>query len=269
MVSSAPDLTGRILRHERALVAISITALATLCWWYVARSAAASPNAMVAMGGPPIGALIVMWWLMMIAMMLPSAAPAILLYSRIRESRNENKALAQTWVFLTGYLTVWLLFSIIAAFAQRLFTGASMALHNHFAEGALLIGSGLYQLSPAKTACMRQCRSPAEFLSRHWRPGLDGAVWLGVRHGGLLSRMLLAAHGLAVRRRDHEHPLDCRADIAGCRREVAAARGSGPSSFRNHVAALGRRETPGLGRKRRRRPDKRALPVAAHDLGLR
>ena len=183
MVSSAPDLTGRILRHERALVAISITALATLCWWYVARSAAASPNAMVAMGGPPIGALIVMWWLMMIAMMLPSAAPAILLYSRIRESRNENKALAQTWVFLTGYLTVWLLFSIIAAFAQRLFTGTSMALHNHFAEGALLFGSGLYQLSPAKTACVRQCRSPAEFLSRHWRPGLDGAVRLGVRHG--------------------------------------------------------------------------------------
>lgn len=183
MVSSAPDLTGRILRHERALVVVSITALATLCWWYVAHSAATSPNAMVAMGGPPVGALIVMWWLMMIAMMLPSAAPAILLYSRIRESRNENKTLAQTWVFLTGYLTVWLLFSIIAAFAQRLFTGASMALHNHVAEAALLIGSGLYQLSPAKIACVRQCRSPAEFLTKHWRPGLDGAVRLGVSHG--------------------------------------------------------------------------------------
>jgi predicted metal-binding membrane protein len=30
---------------------------------------------------------------------------------------------------------------------------------------------------------MRQCRSPGQFISRHWRPGWDGAVRLGLRHG--------------------------------------------------------------------------------------
>jgi predicted metal-binding membrane protein len=42
----------------------------------------------------------------------------------------------------------------------------------------------LYQLSPFKSACLRQCRSPAQFLSRHWRPGVAGALRLGVLHGG-------------------------------------------------------------------------------------
>jgi predicted metal-binding membrane protein len=43
--------------------------------------------------------------------------------------------------------------------------------------------AGVYQLSPFKSACVSQCRSPAEFLSRYWRPGWDGAVRLGLRHG--------------------------------------------------------------------------------------
>jgi predicted metal-binding membrane protein len=30
---------------------------------------------------------------------------------------------------------------------------------------------------------VRQCRSPAQFVSRHWQPGWDGAIWLGMRHG--------------------------------------------------------------------------------------
>ena len=47
----------------------------------------------------------------------------------------------------------------------------------------MLIAAGLYQLSPLKSACLRQCRSPAEFLTRHWRPGVGGAVRLGILHG--------------------------------------------------------------------------------------
>jgi predicted metal-binding membrane protein len=116
-------------------------------------------------------------------MMLPSAAPAILLYARVREQRKASGAIARSWVFLAGYLGVWLVFSIAAASVQRLLTGPSMALGNRAAEGALLIAAGVYQLSPLKSACLRQCRSPAAFLSRHWRPGWDGAVRLGVLHG--------------------------------------------------------------------------------------
>ena len=47
----------------------------------------------------------------------------------------------------------------------------------------LLFGAGLYQLSPLKMACLVQCRSPAEFLARHWRAGRLGAFRLGIVHG--------------------------------------------------------------------------------------
>src|SRR5206468_2759576 len=124
---------------------------------------------------PPIGALVVMWWLMMLAMMLPSAAPAILLYARVRAARAHVTAIAKTWVFLAGYLAIWLLFSIAAALVQRGLAGPSMAINNRLAQGAVLIAAGTYQLSALKSACMRECRSPAQFISRHWRPGWQGA----------------------------------------------------------------------------------------------
>jgi predicted metal-binding membrane protein len=182
MGSSAqpPDLTSRVIRHERALIAVSLTGLTALGWWYLLSRA---ETGMGMMGPPPLAALVLMWWLMMAAMMLPSAAPAILLYARVRETRGEDRAIAQTWVFLAGYLLVWLVFSIAAALAQSLLTGPSMSLGNRFAQGAVLIAAGFYQLSPLKSSCVRQCRLPAVFMSRHWRAGRTGAVRLGIIHG--------------------------------------------------------------------------------------
>ena len=184
MGSSAPppDLTSRLLRHERLIVFAGVALLALLSWWFVA--AGAGMRAMTAtMQAPPFGALILMWWLMMVAMMLPSATPAILLYARVRESRGDESSIAQTPVFLAGYLSIWLLFSILAAFAQGLLAGPSMTLGNRWAESALLIAAGVYELTPLKKGCLTRCRSPAELLTRHWRPGWGGAVRLGVLHG--------------------------------------------------------------------------------------
>ena len=58
-----------------------------------------------------------------------------------------------------------------------------MALVDARAFGALLVIVGAYQLSPLKSACLRQCRSPAQFISSHWRPGTYGTFRLGVSHG--------------------------------------------------------------------------------------
>jgi predicted metal-binding membrane protein len=182
-VSSAIDLTSRVLRRERLIVASAIALMTLLGWWFIVSGAGMHAGNMTAMRGPPVGALVLMWWLMMVAMMLPSAAPAILLYARVREIRSGDTAIAQTWVFLAGYLGIWLLFSIAAAVAQRLLGGSSMALGNRLAQGAVLIAAGLYQLSPLKSACLSQCRSPAEFLMHHWRRGWDGAIRLGLLHG--------------------------------------------------------------------------------------
>ena len=183
-MSSGPDITSGVLRHERSLIIISLVAFTGLSWLYLTRWApGAASMPMASMYEPSLGALVLMWWLMMVAMMLPSATPTILLYSRVRRLRTKDGSVAQTWVFLAGYLAIWLSFSVLAAIAQRLLTGPSMALNNRIAGGGLLIASGVYQLSPLKTVCMRQCRSPGQFLSRYWRPGTPGAVALGIRHG--------------------------------------------------------------------------------------
>ena len=50
-------------------------------------------------------------------------------------------------------------------------------------NGAILIAAGIYQWLPIKDVCLRQCRDPAHFLSRHWRPGAGGALRMGLRHG--------------------------------------------------------------------------------------
>ena len=182
--SAAADLTSRILRHERLIVAVGIAVLVALSWSFLA-AGGGMPDDMptMRMPPPPLPALVTMWWLMMVAMMLPSAAPAILLYAQVRKIRGRDGGIAKTWIFLGGYVVVWLLFSIGAAIAQSLLAGHAMALEDRRLAAALLIATGLYQLSPLKAACLRQCRSPAQFISRHWRGGNAGAMRLGLLHG--------------------------------------------------------------------------------------
>lgn len=177
MGSSAADLTIRILRYEQALIACTVALLAVLGWAFLLGD--------MPMGTmePPLSALIAMWWLMMMAMMLPSATPALLLYARVRQTRGRDSEIAQTWVFLGGYLAVWLVFSIAAALAQSLVADPTKALRSSAVRSAVLIVAGVYQLSPFKSVCVSQCRSPGQFISRHWRQGWHGAIRLGVIHG--------------------------------------------------------------------------------------
>jgi predicted metal-binding membrane protein len=58
-----------------------------------------------------------------------------------------------------------------------------MASTSAYVSAAILVTAGLYQLSPLKHVCLKHCRTPAEFLSRHWRPGALGALRMGLQHG--------------------------------------------------------------------------------------
>ena len=49
--------------------------------------------------------------------------------------------------------------------------------------GVLLIAAGLYQFATLKHACLRHCRTPADFVLNHWREGIGGALRMGVEHG--------------------------------------------------------------------------------------
>jgi predicted metal-binding membrane protein len=41
----------------------------------------------------------------------------------------------------------------------------------------------LFQLTPLKRACLKNCRSPLSFLMSEWREGAVGAFVMGVQHG--------------------------------------------------------------------------------------
>ncbi|CAN7260435.1 DUF2182 domain-containing protein [Phenylobacterium sp. LjRoot225] len=142
--------------------------------------------------GPGLWLLaVVMWWTMMVAMMAPSAAPMILLYAQVRRHTisQGGAGVAPSAVFAAGYLFVWLLFSVAAAGLQAalqasaLVSAALMGSTSRALSASVLIAAGLYQFSPLKNLCLTQCRAPAAFLSRHWRPGAAGALRLGILHG--------------------------------------------------------------------------------------
>jgi predicted metal-binding membrane protein len=130
-----------------------------------------------------------MWWIMMIAMMLPSAAQVVLLAAAInRKAQVDRPPFGPTGMFALGYVLMWGLFSVLAVAAQW---GLSLAgalsemthLFDQRAAGVLLAAAGLWQLSPMKSACLTQCRSPMHFLTRRRRPGAWGALLMGSEHG--------------------------------------------------------------------------------------
>ncbi|HWU52302.1 MAG TPA: DUF2182 domain-containing protein [Tahibacter sp.] len=166
----------------------------------------AATSAMPPMPGMDMGAMapvwdsghwalmIAMWWTMMVAMMTPSAAPTILLYARVqRQAQAQGQLTAtgkSTAAFVAGYFFVWLVFSIAATVLHAWLESAgivpasTMGSQVRWLSAAILILTGLYQLSPLKNTCLSHCRAPAQFLSRHWRSGFRGAFRLGLLHGG-------------------------------------------------------------------------------------
>ena len=96
---------------------------------------------------------------------------------------------ALTGWLLGGYLMVWLAFSLAATLLQGLLQGSGaisqMMLwsETRWLSAGLLALAALYQVTPLKQVCLEHCRSPAEFLSRHWRPGHRGAFVMGLDHG--------------------------------------------------------------------------------------
>jgi len=140
---------------------------------------------------PPYAALIsLMWWVMMVAVMLPTAAPTMLLVTTLAWDRlpNPNLVSVAAMLFASGYLLVWSGFSIVATLLQWRLDNAgllseTMAFGNSILASTVLVAAGLYQWTSLKDACLRHCRSPTQFLIRHWRPGSLGAIWTGVRHG--------------------------------------------------------------------------------------
>jgi predicted metal-binding membrane protein len=207
---SDAGLIERALRHQRFIVGAALFVLVALSWFYLWQGAGTGmslfamttwqfPPPVPPMAGPATWSLayaaimLTMWWVMMIAMMVPSAAPMVLLYARVAARATERgqslAAFGSTGAFLSGYLIVWLGFSVLATFAQYALEvsgaldGMRMWSTNRTVSAALLIAAGIYQLTPVKSACLDHCRAPVGYLAAHFRAGTLGAWQMGTEHG--------------------------------------------------------------------------------------
>ena len=129
-----------------------------------------------------------MWTVMMAGMMLPSASPMLLLYGVVARRSAQPAAARHVYALASGYLMVWIAFSLGATVLQRLLArlllvSPMMEATSVAAGAALLCLAGVYQLTPIKRTCLRTCRSPLGFLMSRWRTGSSGAFRMGLEHG--------------------------------------------------------------------------------------
>jgi len=197
-MAGATALEG-LLQRDRRLVVYGLAATAAMAWayqlymsWGMAHPspamAALMPD-MLAWRGRDLFLLFAMWFVMMVAMMVPSAAPTLLAFARIRRTRQERQGpFVPTGVFLGGYLAAWAAFSLAATVAQwglhtATLVSSAMVLESPLLAGALLVATGAFQWTPFKDACLSRCRSPLGFVLSSWRDGLGGAFRMGLLQG--------------------------------------------------------------------------------------
>ncbi len=193
------QIAWRRLNRDQAIIAVALAILSGLAWIYtiVLPGSLAGLDLHDLMAMPrrgewtlvDLGLTFLMWAVMMAAMMIPSAMPMILLFGAIERRRGGAGALSRMTIFVSGYVAVWGVFSLLATLAQWglhdvAMLSSAMGRLVPWAASVVLALAGLYQFSPLKRACLHHCSSPLEFLTAHWRPGGEGALRMGIRHGG-------------------------------------------------------------------------------------
>ena len=194
-IASAPALPigGRVLLYAE------LAAISALAWLYLVRMPM-TPEDLGGLGArilatlpPQLGDLwltFMMWAVMMVAMMLPSASPMVMAYARIANARGGRPAV-RVWLFASGYLAIWTLFSVAATAIQLALMHwsliSSALVTAPLAGAAILALAGVYQLTPLKQACLGRCQSPIGFLVTHWRDGAAGALRMGLQHGAICT----------------------------------------------------------------------------------
>lgn len=196
MTTSAPVTLGRV----RGAVVVGMVGFAGTSWAYLGLVSTQMGDMSSVLNMPmtsawtPVqaGLMVTMWAVMMAAMMLPSAVPMVLTYDRM-DGRSAEGRIGSTSLFIAGYVLVWTAFAVGATGLQwvlhnlTLVNGMGVATRGGLA-GLLLVGAGIFQLTPVKRRSLGACRTPMGFLTTSWRDGRGGALRMGLHHGTLCLR---------------------------------------------------------------------------------
>jgi predicted metal-binding membrane protein len=128
------------------------------------------------------------WVTMTAAMMLPSVAPAARRAAQIARR-------VPTVLFTAGYLAVWTGYGLAAFGVFRLLTSLDLGWlawdeGGPYLAGAVLVGAGLYELTPLKQLSLRRCRS-AQHPGSALRSGLAHGVDCVGCSGGMMAALFV------------------------------------------------------------------------------
>ena len=117
--------------------------------------------------------------------MFPATAPMFLAFHKEQSAKYQpNDAFAFTWIFVTAYLLVWE-FAGIATFTGELVASAvRYSLGSTITAqlgGVVILLAGVYQLTPLKELCLRECRMP--IAATTWHDEKANPFSMGLLHG--------------------------------------------------------------------------------------
>lgn len=211
------DVEARLGRDRLVLLLVlAVSLLASLCWaglvlgGLVLANLPLAPGAAGAVIRPPslayqagqLALVFLTWAGLCTALMLPLASRATVLFARLAGHRAAQRARLRTALFVLGYLGAWTGFALLAAIVQWTLheSAPSGAVRHPLLLGLALVAAGVYQWTPAKHACLEQCRAPLPGILAGWRDSLVGAAGHGAAHARqclgccwLLMLVLLAA----------------------------------------------------------------------------
>lgn len=185
--------------RDRLLIFLSVAGICALAWGLMFGQAQSMENpsqgmnlcmlTMRAWHTSDFLMIFVMWAVMMVAMMLPSSVPMILTFAMVNRRRQDNEdPFVPVWLFVAGYLVIWMAFSILATLLQwylnrKNLLSPMMISTSPILNSVLFFLAGIFQFTPLKKNCLKYCRSPFQFLMTEWREGKGGALIMGLRHG--------------------------------------------------------------------------------------
>ena len=113
-------------RRDFVAIIISLAGITLLSWLYIVKIAAdmSMPEGLSSIQVSVwdfdyFGMMFLMWAVMMVGMMLPSVTPMVMVYAGIaRKSNAQGMPVAPISAFVSGYLAIWVIFSLFATIAQ-------------------------------------------------------------------------------------------------------------------------------------------------------
>jgi len=130
---------------------------------------------------------LVIWVVGMVAMMFPAMIPVTSMYNDTL-AKSTPKSMVGSFLFLTGYLGMYLVLGVVAYLGVLLLMSLNSAMPffgGYWASemAIVLLVAGVWQLTPFKNACLKRCVSPLGFFLTHAKKGFMGALRMGAEHG--------------------------------------------------------------------------------------